>query len=320
MKMDTKGARASLGLLLVAGLAACSGKQPEPAPAPEPAAPVSQDVRQFSIGGMTGIAVRDGGLELPNDNKVLGVGRTPEEVAEVLAAAGLPTDKLNLSIQPLVVKAAGRVMLFDAGAGDGMGDGAGRLLASLAEAGITPESITDVFISHLHGDHVGGLGDGQGNPTFRNATVRMSAPEWETLRNLDDRRAASFGLPNYKQVVMAIGNDIAPFQPGGEVLPGMVRAVEVKGHTPGHSAFRIGTGATSLLYIGDSMHHSVISVQKPEWTIAFDSDGKVGAASRAALLEQLATSNQRVYAVHFPFPGLGRIEKRDAGFVWVAEP
>src|SRR5690606_18069602 len=104
------------------------------------------------------------------------------EVAEVLAAAGLPAESLSLSIQPLVVKAAGRVMLFDTGAGSSAGEGAGKLAAALAEAGVTPGSVTDVFISHLHGDHVGGLVDAAGDAVFPKAVIRMSAPEWETLR------------------------------------------------------------------------------------------------------------------------------------------
>lgn len=318
MNTSFRTAGAPLCALLAACLAACSGPSAETAPTPA-AEPPSQEVRRFSIGGMTGIALHDGAIALPNDNKVLGVGRTPEEVAAVLAGAGLPSDTLHLSIQPLVVKAGGRVLLFDTGAGHYMGEGAGKLGAALAEAGVTADSVTDVFISHLHGDHVGGLVDAEGNPAFPNASIRISEPEWQTLQGLNDRTAAAFGLAQYKQVVMAIGPDAAPFKAGGEVLPGMVRAVEVKGHTPGHSAFRIGSGASSLLYIGDSMHHHVISVQKPEWTIAFDTDAAVGAASRASLLEELSASGQRVYAVHFPFPGLGRVEKRADGYAWVPE-
>jgi glyoxylase-like metal-dependent hydrolase (beta-lactamase superfamily II) len=305
--------------VLLVGLAACSGRQPEPQQEAPPPPPPSQTVRQFSIGGMTGFALRDGDIEFPNDNKVLGVGRTPEEVGALLAAAGLPQDKVTLSLQPLLVRTAGRVMLFDAGAGGNMGEGAGKLLASLAEAGIRPESVTDVFISHMHGDHLGGLIDAQGNAVFTNATIRMSTPEWNALRNLNARTAANYGLPNYKQVIQAIAPDVTTFTLGADVLPGMVRSVEVKGHTPGHSAFRIGAGSGALLYIGDSMHHHIVSVQRPDWFIAFDSDQKTGAASRAALLEELAASNQRIYAVHFPFPGLGRIQKREQGFVWVPE-
>ncbi len=315
MKNLSRIASATTCALLAAGLLACSAERgPAEAPVPPPE-PQSQNIRQFTLGGMTGFALRDTAFELPNDNKVFGVGRSADEVAQVLTGAGLPADQLSLSVQPLLVRVGGRIMLFDTGTG---GDGAG-LMDALAEAGVAPESITDVFISHLHADHVGGLKDGDGNPVFRNASIRISAPEWDTLRGLDARSAAAFGLSEFKEIAMAIGNDAAPFEPGGDVLPGMVRAVEIKGHTPGHSAFRIGNGPSALLYIGDALHHHVVSVQRPEWTIAFDADGKAAAQSRVELLEQLAATGQRIYAVHFPFPGLGRIEKRDEGYVWVAE-
>lgn len=309
MNIRTASAARWLGPLVLLGIAACSEPAAEAPPPPPPAEPVNETVHQFRIGGMTGVALRDGSLGFPNDNQVLGVGRTREEVAEVLTAEGLPTDSLSLSLQPLLVKAGGRVMLFDTGAGSNMGDGAGKLHTALAEAGVTADAVTDIFISHMHGDHIGGLLDAAGEPAFANATIRMSAPEWEALRAQSQNRA----------LALAIEPDVSTFQPGAQVLPGMVRAVEVKGHTPGHSAYRIGTGASSLLYIGDSMHHHVISVQKPEWTIAFDTDAAAGAASRATLLADVAASGQRIHAVHFPFPGLGKIEKRGEGYVWVAE-
>lgn len=317
--MNTNHLCRTMLAVAVAGLLSACSKQPAAPAAPPPPAPLSQDVRQFNVGGMTGIALRDAGLELPNDNAVLGVGRTPAEVAEVLQAAGLPTDTLKLSVQPLLVKAAGRVILFDAGAGGELGEAGGNLPAALAEAGVQPGSITDVIISHLHPDHVGGLIDAAGEPVFQNAVVRISAPEWATLRGLNDRTAKNFNLPRYRDLILAIETDVVTFEPGAQVVPGMVRAVEIKGHTPGHSAFRIGTGSSSVLYIADALHHHVVSVQKPDWPISFDADAKTGAASRAALLEELATSGQRVYAVHFPFPGIGKFEKRGEGYAWVAE-
>jgi glyoxylase-like metal-dependent hydrolase (beta-lactamase superfamily II) len=102
-------------------------------------------------------------------------------------------------------------------------------------------------------------------------------------------------------------------------VPGVVKAVEIKGHTPGHSGYMITSGQNSLLYVGDSMHHFVVSVQKPEWTCGFDGDAKTAAASRAALLSQLAADGQRIYAVHFPFPGLGKIEKKGDALAWASE-
>ena len=93
----------------------------------------------------------------------------------------------------------------------------------------------------------------------------------------------------------------------------------VNGHTPGHSAYEIASGADRLLYIGDSAHHFVISVQKPDWTVEFDGDAPIAQASRRALLQRAADQNLRLYAVHFPYPGVGRVKAQGDGFVWIPE-
>ena len=149
-----------------------------------------------------------------------------------------------------------------------------------------------------------------GGPAFANATLHVSAPEWEALRQ----------QPRAAALVEAVAAKVATFEPGAQVIPGTVTAVAVDGHTPGHSAFEISSGEERLLYVGDSMHHHVVSVQRPLWTIQFDGDAPRAEASRHALLQRAADERLRVYAVHFPFPGLGRIEAgADDGFVWVAE-
>ena len=286
-----------------------SATAPETPPVAAPAPPAQSAIQQLKIGELTAWAARDGGMELPNDNQVLGVGRTPEEVAAVLSANNLPTDKLQLTIQPLLVKSADRVLLFDTGAGNNFGPGAGHLLTSLAAGGIEPQSVTDIFISHSHGDHMGGLVSAEGKLNFPNATIHLSKAEWKHLSV--DSQSADF--------VAAIKPKVSGFDAGAELIPGVVKAVDIKGHTPGHSGYLITSGAESLLYVGDSMHHHVVSVQKPEWPIAYDGDSAVASKSRADLIAQSAASGQRIYAVHFPFPGIGKFEKRGEGYAWVAE-
>ena len=301
-------------------LAACSKKEDAPPPtaatpadapvAASPPAVKKEGVEEFMVGDLSAMALSDGSIELPNDNKVFGVGHTPEEVAAVLSAAGQPTDKLQLTIHPLLVKATDRVLLFDTGAGSIFGPGAGQLSTSLAAAGVDPASVTDIFISHAHGDHIGGLVNAQGALAFPNAAIHISKPEWTSL---------SGGRAELAALVAAITPKVDAFAPGSEIVPGIVKAVEIKGHTPGHSGYMITSGQNSLLYVGDSMHHFVVSVQKPEWTCGFDGDAKTAAASRAALLTKLAADGQRMYAVHFPFPGLGKIEKKGDALAWAAE-
>ncbi|HEY0940984.1 MAG TPA: MBL fold metallo-hydrolase [Steroidobacter sp.] len=318
MKQATnKSAIAALSLALLASLAlsACSRQSEAPSEAAQAEAPAAI-AGSFSIGEFQAIPLRDGGLEFPNDNQVLGVGKTPEEVAQLLGAESLPTDKVSLTITPLLVKASDRVLLFDTGAGANFGAVAGLLAQSMTEAQLDTAAVTDIFISHPHGDHVGGLINAEGTSTFPNATIHIAAADWAFLQGLSAETAANIGLPEYAKLVAAMTPKVAPFEPNAELLPGVVKAVEIRGHTPGHSGYLIGSGADSVLYIGDAMHHYVVSVQKPDWTIAFDLDAPTAQTSRAELLASSADSGQRIYAVHFPFPALGKVERRGEGFVW----
>ena len=315
--------RTSLAFALCLTLAACSPKSEAPQePAQETAAPASTaqaPAGSFSIGELSAVALRDGAFDFPNDNKIFGVGQTPEDVAAVLTAAGLPADKMSVSIQPLLVKSTDRVLLFDTGAGANFGPAGGQLLQSLAAAGVEPASVTDIFISHAHGDHIGGLLNAEGALAFPNATVHLGAADWDFLKGLNAETGAAVGAPNHTALVTALTPKIDAFAPGAELIPGVVQAMDYHGHTPGHSGYLIGSGDDTLLYVGDSVHHYVVSVQKPDWTVAFDLDASTGQKSRIDVLSQNAESGQRIYAVHFPYPGVGKFERRGDGYVWTPE-
>jgi glyoxylase-like metal-dependent hydrolase (beta-lactamase superfamily II) len=265
---------------------------------------------RLQIGNLEAYALEDGHLVVPNDGQLLGFGRAPSEIAEVLAAAGLPRDTIRLDIQCLLVKAGDRVILFDTGTGDASFADTGRLPRSLALAGVQPVAITDIFISHAHSDHVGGLVTKAGALAFPAAAIHMSAPEWAALQ-------ADTG-DDSERLVAAIAPKVTPFEPGAQVLP-VVKAVATPGHTPGHSSYEIGADADEVFYLGDLAHHSVISVQRPAWSIQVDADRPAAEAMRQRTLAQLAADRTRVFAVHFPFPGVGRVVAEGHGLVWRPE-
>jgi len=308
----------SLGATIAIALAACSKKDEQVSMPAEPAvaavaapaiAPIaaSATVKPFAIGAFQAAALSDGEIVMPNDNKTLAINAKKPEVDALLTANSLPADQIHLSVQPLIVKTSDKVLLFDTGAAALFGPTLGKLPASLTAAGIDPATVTDIFISHGHGDHVGGL-VANNALAFPNAAIHIQAAEWASLK----------GQQQMAPLVTAIAPKVVEFQPGAELVAG-VKAVDIKGHTPGHSGYLISSGDQSLLYIGDTMHHSVISVQQPDWTIAFDGDAPTAQASRKQIIESSAASGQRIYAVHFPFPGLGKFAKQDDKFVWVAE-
>lgn len=312
---------ASFAAVAVIALAACSVRpaaSPEPQGEPIDLAAAAASVRTFTLGEFSAMSLLDGTVSFPNDNKVFGVGRTPAEVAAVLAAAALPTERLELSLQPLLVQTPDRVLLFDAGAGANMGPSAGKLSASMATAGVAPATITDIFISHSHGDHVGGLVDAAGALAYPNATIHISAAEWEFLKGMTAEKAAAAGVGNHAALIAAITPKVAAFAPDADIVPGAVKAVDIKGHTPGHSGYLISSAKISLLYLGDAAHHFVVSVRRPDWTIAFDADPGTAQASRKALLARSAASGQLLYAFHFPFPGVGKVTGSERAYSWVA--
>ena len=301
---------AAAGLILAAMVAGCSQEPAtkEKATARVPAASAAgADVHAFRIGRLEAAALKDGEMAFPASDREMSPWADTAEAAAVLRAAGWTDGRIHLSIQPLLVRDGERVVLIDAGAGGQMGTD-GKLLASLRAAGVEPEQVTDVLISHAHGDHVGGLVGKDGALAFPNAVVRMSAAEWDYAK----AGAAETGA---SALLAAITPKVETFAPGAQVTPS-ITAVALAGHTPGHSGYEIGSGDDRLLYIGDALHSSIISVERPELVNGWDTDSAAALRIRQGLLQRGASAGTRVYGVHFPFPGLGVFQRRDDGFVW----
>lgn len=265
-------------------------------------APVAPEARPFAVGGLKAFALRDADNVVDNDGKTFGVGHSPAEVAAVLRKAGASEAQIRLSVDALLVEGNGRVMLFDTGLGPGF---QGVLIASLAKAGVRPAEVTDVFITHSHRDHVGGLVGPDGAPAFPHAVVHMSAREWAWMKS----------QPQNAALVQAISGQVKPFEPGSDLAPG-VRAVALYGHTPGHVGYQIRSGGARLLDFGDIAHSSVISLAKPDWTVEYDQDAAQGKATRKATLAELAQSGELAFGPHMPFPGVGHVVASGDGYVW----
>lgn len=303
-------ARLAAAGLMLAALGACSPgaekKAEGPAPAPVPAVAPAADTHAFRIGQLEAVALHDGSLTFPVGGQDI-PWKNSAEVSALLRASGVTDDTVHLSIQPLLVKDGERIVLIDTGAGGQMGT-EGKLQASLRTAGVAPAQVTDILISHAHGDHVGGL-VANGALVFPNAAIRMSIPEWTAMQS--DAELAD--------LVRVITPKVQAFAPGSVVAPN-ITAVSLDGHTPGHSGYEIAQGGGRLLYIGDALHSSILSVQRPDWRNNWDADSAAAIATRQGLLERGASQNLLIYGNHFPFPGLGRFQRRDDGFVWTPEP
>jgi glyoxylase-like metal-dependent hydrolase (beta-lactamase superfamily II) len=278
-------------LTAVAGVAATTGPI-----AVEPAA------TKFNIGKLTAFALHDADFAAANDGSVFGVDGKTEEVTKVLKAAGASPDVVALSVNVLLVKDKAHTILLDTGLGP---KAHGVLMQSLKKAGMSAGDITDVLITHVHGDHVGGLATADGMPAFPKATVHMSNAEWVFMQSQSD----------LAPLVKTISAQVQTFEPGTLVAPG-ITAVAIKGHTPGHVGYEIVSGDDRILDIGDSAHSSIVSLVRPDWAMGFDSDRAVAKASREALLSDLSKSHEKIFSPHFPYPGVGTIESEGIHFRW----
>ena len=268
-------------------------------PGPTTASPAKAS---FRVASLELTALRDGGYVTPNDGGDFGSKAGAAAVAKRLSDAGLPTDRITLSINALLVRMPGHLVLLDTGVGP---PDKGALPQSLAMAGVSPAAITDVLITHGHFDHVGGLLDAAGKPAYPGATIRMSARTWAWMQGEADTRS----------LAGTIAFQVRTFEPGGEVLPG-IRSIALDGHTPGHTGYELASEGQKLEDIGDMAHSSVISLAEPDWTGGMDMDPPTAAATRRHELDRLATLHELIFAPHFPFPGVGRLQPNGDGYAW----
>ncbi len=242
------------------------------------------------------------------------------EVQDSLTAGFLPPDALPVPFTALVVNTGSRVLLFDTGTGAQFGSFApqsGSFAANLAAAGIDPDSVDAVYISHFHPDHINGLKTRTNEPTFPNASINVPDAEWAFW--MDDgnmTRAADAAEPTFKnarRVFDSIEYMVEPFGPESTLESG-VTSIPAPGHTPGHTAYVINSGNQSLLYVADTAFHPFVFVRHPEWQIAVDMDGNQAVETRRKIFDLAVADRMLTHGYHWSFPGTGHLARLGDGY------
>ena len=247
-------------------------------------------------------------------------GISSGDAAGLLSAAHRPP-LAHFAIASFILQGHGRTVLVDSGAGGFNGWG-GRFPVALAAAGVAPEDVDTILVSHGHVDHVGGL-TLHGKAVFPRAEVVVNDTElgfWrdDAIMNSVGDDAKPFFLAA-RQAFDAYDDRLKPVSGGSEVLPG-VTLVPLPGHTPGHSGFRIAGTGTDLLIWTDIVHFADIQVPRPEVTLAFDVDPDQARATRAKVFDQVASERLQVAGMHLNMPGFLTLERRGAGYAKVDLP
>jgi glyoxylase-like metal-dependent hydrolase (beta-lactamase superfamily II) len=285
------------------------------APAASDSAP-----ERWRIGAATVTAISDGFL--PIDPRLLPKS-TPEEVAPLLEAAGLPPPPVRASINAFLVDLPARRVLIDAGLGPGLADTAGRMRDSLAAAGATPETIDVVLLTHLHRDHVRGIADSAGQAVFPNAQVMLHEADRAFWTDAGEESRAPAHARQYFPIARAALQPYAArtttFSVSCEILPG-IEAIHAPGHSPGHTMYRIASGGRSLLVAADIAHMPALQFPRPDWSIVLDVDPEQAAATRVRVLEAAVASRELVTGMHFTGGRAGRFRRVGRGYAFEPEP
>ncbi|MCC1491067.1 MBL fold metallo-hydrolase [Cognatishimia sp. F0-27] len=275
------------------------------------AAPGSQSnagYMRFTLGDAAITIVSDGALVLPTSG--LGVNADPEEVQAFLTRYFLSPEENYSHTNHMVIELGDAVVLVDVGSGNRFVDTAGRLMDNLSAAGIDPDAITHVLITHAHPDHIWGIRDDFDEAILPDAAYFMGRAEHDFW--MADGRVSSMPTELQQFAVGAVnsisveGAEWTLLDDGQEIAPG-IRVIASPGHTPGHMSVVVESNGAQLMALGDALTHAWMNFDRPDWVNAFDMDAEQTVASRKRLLDMAAADRIAVLGYHFPFPGVGHV-------------
>lgn len=272
---------------------------------------------QFKLGSVDVFALSDGSMAL-DPKKIL--HEKPKTLEKMLKESYL-NSHVETSVNAYLVVLPKYKILVDAGAGTVFGPTLNKLTTSLNNAGYQPQDIDQIVITHMHGDHLGGITQ-DGKATFPNARLNIERQEldyWTNAKTFEGVKAPDANI--VKQSLSLIKpyqkrNQLNAFAGKTQLFPGFT-AIPMRGHTPGHCIYELESNGMRLQFWGDTLHVAAVQFQNPTITIDFDSDTQSAAASRQQLFTQAAKHKTFIALPHVSFPGLGRIRALDSGYQWL---
>ncbi|MEO1108705.1 MAG: MBL fold metallo-hydrolase [Pseudomonadota bacterium] len=262
--------------------------------------------KSFALGDFTVTTLLDGSAARDDVRTLFGADASEEEFNQISSDNFISPDKGLLAFTPSLVNTGSELVLFDTGLGQG------GIQAALADAGVSPDQIDVVVITHMHPDHIGGMTT-DGAVTFPNARFVTAAAEYDFWSAMDAGNrvgdlVASKVKPQAEKMTFV--------EDGGEVASG-ITAMAAFGHTPGHMVYHLESNGQRLVLTADLANHYVWSFARPDWGFSFDGDKEAASASRRNVLGMLAADKVPMIGYHMPFPAAGFVETRGDGFRFV---
>lgn len=257
----------------------------------------------------------DGTVDLPVDQLL---AQKPEKTKATLDKNFLKLP-LETSDNAYLINTGSKLVLIDTGAGSFFGPTLGKMVANMKAAGYQPEQVDEIYITHFHSDHIGGLVN-NAQIVFPNALLRASKQEsdfWlseanqEKLKDKDSLKGVLAAVAPYVKA-----GKFKPFEGDVELVPG-IRARTTGAHTAGHATYLVESKGQKLLVIGDLIHVAAVQMPEPQVTIDFDTDQKASAVARKKAFDEAAKNGYLIGGAHLQFPGLGRLRQEGKGYRFI---
>jgi len=271
---------------------------------------------RMALGDFEVTALFDGSFDLPVD-KLL---KQPAAKTDAALAKHFQSLPVETSVNGFLINTGTKLILIDTGTGGYSGPTSGTLLANLKAAGYRPDQIDDIFITHMHGDHVGGLSH-DGVAVFPKAVVHAGKGDVDHyLSQAEMDKAPADSKDGFKTAMAAFApyqatGRLQPIAADGEIVPG-VRSWATPGHTPGHTSYVVESKGAKMIVTGDLIHLAAVQFDDPSVTIAFDSDTRAAKAARQKVFTQAAKDGTLIAAAHLQFPGMGHLAVNGKGYTY----